>query len=188
MRIPSLIPQIRTNVIKRHKFRFAASGALSIVGPTGATILGALGTVCTVTNTTVAQFNKSFRIRSIEAWAPGSATPATLTLIWIGLANSPNVEVSDTSITASFPAHIKTSPPPESSAWLWQVTGATQVFFITGPTGTVLDLDVDYIETDQTFAASTQAVSVGVLSQCYYLALDGPTSNLLVPVALTTTS
>ncbi len=185
------IPQFESNIRLSHRFRFTASSALSLSSITGATLLGALGTVCTVVNTTVAQFARAFRIKSVEMWAPISSTstaPVSCTIVWFGFGNSPNIERTGTSISNAQPAHLRSTPPKESLAGFWQLTGSTNIFFLTAPGGTVVDLEVEYVLVDQATATSTQTVAAGTLGNVYYLALDGPTTNLLVPVGLATTA
>jgi urea transporter len=53
--------------------------------------------------------------------------------------------------------------------------------------GAVIDLAVDFTLSGQ-FEAFTQVVATAVVGTVYYLALDGPSSNTLVPVGVPTTS
>ncbi len=60
--------------------------------------------------------------------------------------------------------------------------------FLSGPSGTLVDLDVEMVFVDQASAGTSINLTTVTVAQVYYLALDGPTTNLLVPVGLTTTS
>lgn len=182
-------PQLNSNIIKHHKFRFsvtsAFTGSVSI-----AKILGALGTVCTVVNTTVTAFNRSFKIRKIELWTPPPAqgSLATTSIEWLGSENSPSREVSDTVMSVSRPGHIVMKPPKNSLASFWQQGNSNTVLFsLVAPVGTVIDFSVDYIEYDDEATNISIAVATGVLGNIYYLALDHGTSDKVVPVSLSTT-
>jgi len=174
--------------MKSHKFRFVATSVFS-GNIRQEDIGGALGTIATVTNSTVTLINETFKIKKVEMWTPPASqgAAATCSLNWIGGSFAPNKEVSDTSVSVSFPAHIVSKPPPNSSASFWQnVAGSTAMFTVVCPAGTIIDLSVSYIEGDDE-SVNTSAVATAVLGHTYYLALDGPTTNLLVPVSLTTT-
>jgi len=185
-----VIPQLRTNVVKTHRFRFIASSALVNVPLTPTSLLGACGGVCTVANSVLTPFNRTVKIARLEMWAPtsSSTTGATCAVNWIGSGSSPNLEVSDTTINVSRPAHVLAYPPADSLSAFWSQPAATQLCTLSGPGGTVVDITLRYIETDQTTAVSDQAITTGTLKVQYYLALDGPGTNLLVPVSLNTTS
>jgi len=182
------IPPLRSNVVKHHRFRFTASSACVKSQITGTTLLGACGVVGTVVNTTGAYVNRTVRLRSVHVWAPTatSNSPTTCAVEWLGSANSPNLEISDTSINVSKPASLHVKPPPNSLASFWTGFSST-IFLLDCPGGSVVDVSVDYIEMDTTTPVTTglTTVALGVL---YYLALDGPATNKLVPVSLTTTS
>ncbi len=181
-------PQISTNIVVRHTYRFAASAAFSgAISPSK--VLAALGTMGTVANTTVSFLFKCFRLRSLNLWAPPSSQGSTVTtsVEWLGTANSPNYEVSDTSVSVSRPAHVKAVPPKTSLASFWQVASGTALFNLVAPAGTIIDMSVDMIMVDQTSASTTIGAATVTLGEIYYLALDHGTSDLLVPVSLTTT-
>jgi len=184
-------PQFNSNVVKHHKFRFLASSAVANVTITNFNVLAALGGVGTVANSTITQFNKSFRIKSIEIWTPPASqgASATCAVEWLAPANSPNWEVSDSSMNPTYPAHILARPPPNSLASFWNAVSTSQnMFEITASGGSIVDLVVDYIEDDQEAANNTTTgVATVVLGNKYYLALDGVTTHLLVPVSLNTT-
>ncbi len=181
-------PQIATNLICSHRYRFAASGAYS-GAITCAQVLQSLGVMGTVVNTTASLLFKCFRLKKLELWAPPPSQGSTVTISveWLGSSNSPNREDSDTHVSVSRPAHLVCKPPPESLAKFWQVFTGTTLFNIVAPVGTIIDMSVDMIMVDQTTASSTVAAATVVLGKVYYLALDHGTSDLLVPVSLTTT-
>jgi hypothetical protein len=60
------------------------------------------------------------------------------------------------------------------------------VFLITCTVGSVVDVHVSF-RTSGAIAAGTHSVTTATLGNIYYLALDGPSSNVYVPVGLPTT-
>ncbi len=182
-------PQMLSNVVLQHKFRYLSSGSFSGTIASNQ-ILNSLGVVCTVVNTTAVTLFKSFRLTSVEIWSPPASQGAasTISIEWLGSGNSPSKEYSDTTLSVSRNAHIRCSPPKQSLASFWQNGGTTVNYFtLNVPAATVIDLHYEYIEQDDEAAPSTVAIATGVLGNTYYLALDHGTSDLLVPVRLTTT-
>lgn len=182
------VPQISSNVMKSHVFRFVATSAFS-GNITQTQIGGASGTIATVTNSTVAYINETFKVRRLRIWTPPASqgAAATCSINWIGGSFAPNKEISDTSVSVAVPAHVDSRPPPNSSGAFWQnMAGSTAIFTLVCPAGSIIDLHIDYIEGDDE-GVNSAAVAAAVLGHTYYLALDGPASNLLVPVSLTTT-
>jgi len=181
-------PQIATNLIVSHRYRFAASASFSgAISP--AKVLSSLGVMGTVVNTTSSQLFKCFRLKRLEIWAPPPSQGSTVTtsVEWLGSANSPNLEVSDTHVSVSRPAHLIAIPPKESLASFWQVDSGSALFNLVAPVGSIIDMSLDMIMVDQSTASGTVATATAVLGKIYYLALDHGTSDLLVPVSLTTT-
>jgi hypothetical protein len=184
-------PQMESNLKLTHKFRFQASAAEANFAITDSSVIGALGGICTVTNSTVTNFAQSFRIKSLEMWAPPASqgAAATVSVEWFGFGNSPNIEHSDTTLSVSRNAHIKSAPPSSSLASFWQKGTSTNLFILNFGTNTIIDLIVEIMMADQETALETTSVSAGVLGHIYYLALDQELgSHILVPVSLNTTS
>jgi hypothetical protein len=183
-------PQFNSNIKHNHRFRFLGitSTFSGVISPK--MMLSATGVIATVTNTTAALIHFSGRIKSIEMWCPPASqgAAATCSVEWVGGNNSPNVEVSDTSVSVSKPAHLKSKPPFNSLAAFWQINSNTSALFtLLCPVGTIIDLVLDLVFNDQD-ATTVTTVTTGVLSTIYYLALDHGTSDKLVPVSLQTTT
>jgi len=184
-------PQIRSNPQLRHKYRFAVGSAGTYI-ITNSDVLLACGVICTTANSVVTGIFSSFRIRSIEVWGGfvGSSTsnaPTTVAVNWNG---APifvaNAEVSDTSVSSAYPAHIVARPPKNTNASFWQTASSNSLFDLVVPTNAMIDLEVDLIMSDNQDAV-TGTVTTGTLGTEYFLALDGAASNDLVPVSLNTT-
>ncbi len=186
---PPKIPSIRSNLQIRHRFRFRATAAIVAVGISDTQILGTFGNVCTVANSAVATLAKTWRLHSLEMWSPvvTNGTPITVSCE-LQVVNAPNREWSDTAISTTMPAHIKVRPPKDSLLSMWRIGASSTPFLLNCPTGTIVDLDVSFIMDDDSATLATVTVAAGTLGSYYYLALDGPTTNLLVPVSLQTTA
>ncbi len=181
-------PQMSSNIVKKHKYRFVASSAFS-GAISSLQCFGASGTIGTVLNTTVVGKNQSMRIISIELWSPppSQGSSATCSIEWAGTNQSPTQEFSDTSISVTKPAHVFSRPPLDSLCAFWQTAPSINTMMnLVCPAGTIIDLKLALIECDGE-SPVTFAVSTAVLGQSYYLALDHGTSDKLVPVSLQTT-
>lgn len=199
-------PPFEALIKKRHTFRFVSSSAYS-GDITAGDIAGALGGICTVANTTLACYNLGFKINSVELWAAGSeSTPVQVSLTWGAgdtsaalpatggayLAGFLPSTISDTSVGVSQSAHIKAYPPKNSLSGNWftlqNFPSATVAFGLNVPQGCTIDLNISYFEqSGLDYSDVNVNISNGTLSDIYYLALDGPTSNKLVPINMITT-
>jgi len=183
-------PPHQSNIRLNHKFRFMAL-ATELSTITSQNVLGALGTLGTITNTAVGTCAESFRIKKLSIWSPpasqGAAT--TISVEWIGTQQSPSIEVSDSSNSVSRPAHISSAPPKNSNAAFWHTPqiGNENLFNLSLFANSIVDLDVEYILLDDAANKVSLAVTTAVIGNPYYLALDGPTNNNIVPLSLSTT-
>ncbi len=186
---PYKVPQLDTNIRVTHKYRFSASNAQVAVPIEDTDLIGVMGGVCSVLNSTFTPMFNSVKVKCIEIWAPLASvgTPTSCAIEWTGTANSPNVEVSDTTVTATFPAYIKTRPPKNSLASFWQVASSTALCLITCPQGSIIDVTLSGIMNDNEANSTSIGITSGVVGKVYYLYLTGQTSAALVPIALTST-
>jgi len=183
------VPMLRSNLIMSHTFRFT-SASNSALAVTANSLIGVCGVKGTVLNTLTSALFDSVRVKSVKIWSPPSAQGAAVTcsVLWASGVNSPAVEVSDTSVSTAVPAHITSTPPPQSLASFWQRSAATTIFTTVAPVGSIIDVALEMILSDDdgglpvTFATATAA-----LGQNYYLALDGVAVHQYTPVSLTTT-
>jgi hypothetical protein len=180
------IPMISSNVKGQHRFRFIASAAISAVSILTGDVLKTSG-LFAVTTTTLYPVNKTFRLKSVEVWAPTatSTTGAICSIEWPTNQTGPTSEVSDISINVSEPAHIIAIPPKDSIASFWQQDGTTSMFILTCPGGSVVDISIDYVQDDDGVASSFPITVVGATAgTIYYGFLDGDATHLLTPVSL----
>lgn len=185
-------PQFNSNIRVSHSYRFIAdTTGVSNKVITSALIMGAAGSICTVANTTVNSMFTCFKIKDVKIWSPVSQQGAntTCSVEWIGTAQAPSIEISDSSSSVSQPATVSCKPPRNSNAAFWQNPniGSNNLFNITAPAGSIVDLGLDLIMCDEVAASYPTTVAAGVLGHPYYLALDGTVGNHLPPASLSST-
>jgi len=185
----SLPPMIDlTPVVKRHVFRYvSASGGVATV--TYNSVIGACGGICTATNSIIRPWASSFKLHRVTIW-PGVSTTGveTCNLEWASASNYEKDAFKDRTVPQGVTSSSALSfvPPKESSAAFWNTGGSNALCFITTSPGSVVDVELTF-----TISASqsnpTQTIATGVLSQPYYLYLDGSTAHTLKPSALQST-
>jgi hypothetical protein len=137
----------------------------------------------------------SMRLKSVEIWAPPASqgSSSTCSVEWAATPNSAFSEVSDTSMSVSNPAYVKARPPRNSRASWWQNVGdlAEQLMFLIAPSGSVIDIVVEYILYDDDSGTNPLliVVTTATIGQMYYLALDTGVAgtHIYPPVSLSTT-
>jgi hypothetical protein len=84
---------------------------------------------------------------------------------------------------------VDTTPPLNCAASFWQrpLDGSINLFALTAPTGSIIDVVVESLLADTGVASSVFYTATDVIGVVYYLALDGPANHTYVPVSLTTT-
>ncbi len=182
-------PQIITSPVYTHTLRFVANAAASAVPISAKQLLGAIGTVCSVSNSTVCAIASSCRVKKVSMWGPATGTiDNTLQLRWVGsTVDSKNYEVSDTSFSSATMSHVSGKPPKNTLASFWKNANFTDpLFLISCPQNTVIDVQVNFMLTDQA-GSTTFSVATASLGFFYYLYLDNSGSNKFVPVGLVTT-
>lgn len=133
--------------------------------------------VVTTATTTNYELLDSIRIRSIEMWCPATAI-GTSSLISIsedsstgGLAN-PSRTVSDMTMGVSRPGHVYWTPRPGSliDSWLNPSVANANVFTISCPGGTIMDVKFQYVLGDGTVNATAAPATgaSGTAGQVYF--------------------
>lgn len=182
--------QIASNIQLHHRFRFVSTNATP-TAVTARSLLFASGGICTIANSFLSPIYASCKIGLIEMWSPPASqgASATCSVDWSGFANSPNREVSDTTVSVATPAHLVTQPPSMSLAKFWQQDSTTTLFTLVAPVGTIIDVTLQLILNDgDAVSAQSQAVTTGTLGVLYYLSLDPNATHRYTPVSLTTTT
>jgi len=181
-------PQLSSNIVVRHRFRFLSTSA-NATPITGVTLGGAAGTRTAVVNTSVGVLSDYVRLQRITILAPPASqgSAASCSINWAGT-NSPDIESSDTTNSVASPARVSNAPPARSLASFWHATtDSSTLCTLVAPVGSIIDVDVAFVLSDSGTVTQTLAVSTAASDTTYYLALDGPTTNLYTPVSLTTT-
>lgn len=114
-------------------------------------------------------------------------TLSTASIEWLST-YGPSKEVSDTG-TPLHPALLISSPPPQSLAGFWSLTGVNesdQLLALTVPIGAIVDVWVEQIVNDGQTPVTQSISNTATAGQVYALAFDGVSSNKLVPVSYTT--
>jgi hypothetical protein len=184
--------QIRSNIIVSHRFRYTSTSG-NPVTITQTNLLSACGVVGLVVNSTVNCIASTVRLREIEIWTPPAAqgSAATCSAQFSTSTGAESIEeVSDTTVSTAVPAHIKFRPSRTCIASFWDspATGnTTPVLILTAPAGSIVDCLLDFILTDTFATPNVIGVVTDVVGTLYWLALDGPVSNQLIPTSLRTT-
>jgi len=179
-----LVHRVKTVI----RFYASASGTNTVSVPS---ILGALGGVCVSSNSTLQPWASSFRIRQVDLYPAANASGEDAANVqWdTGLSGFVRDELKDITmpIGITIASKVSSNPSPKTLASDWiSCTETGNVFSLNVASGTIIDIHIDYT-LSATFKAPTIAISTGTSGNIYYLALDGPSTNVFVPVALTTT-
>jgi len=190
---PTLPPELEMVFMVHKTLRFLASGAFSN-NITGQMIAGACGGICTITNSSVSCFASSAKIHKITIWPSVSLTAPSPEVIWY----SPvTVVEKDESKSRTIPSGVTVdravvSRPPRNTLavdWMNLVSiGTTSLFkLLNVPSASVIDLSLTFTLSNNILSQNLGVVT-GVLTNVYYLALDGPGTNILRPIGVPTTA
>jgi len=190
--ISHLPPKLDVTPTVNHTYRYLCSGAGTPTNTTIGELFGALGTTCTVTNTTVTCWYTSVRIVSIRIY-PVVGGAGSVSVLWnspisgVGRDTEPNNMLpGGATMVTDFIAY----PPAHSFCGDWMnssLTNTQTIFTISSPPGSIIDLHV-MATNSNVFGPYQRAITTGTLAFPYYLSLDGTTSNRVIPVGLPTTS
>jgi hypothetical protein len=183
-------PGFTASVASSHKFRFKVTSTVDNDYAKSSDLLNLL-LMNTGSSTTYYRLIQGIKIKKVSMWAyANSATPVTLNMQWTS-EYGPAKMVSDTSGGSTYPAHISSTPPVNSAASFWRISGVdeTQVIFtIDAPIGTIIDVDCDlYLQDNVTGLYNPVAVTgavTGTLGIMYGSALDQSNSAVIKPEGL----
>ncbi len=194
---PSAPPVFQSSVYFRKKLRYQASAAITTTATPSQ--IGSYFVMGTVVNTTVTKWVNQIRIRSVTLWAGPNATtftPTTISLQFNGTlaqVSGTNRTYSDQSMGSNSIAHLRVKPDPMSTAADWvnvggaAAPGTSPIFTYTLPAGGIIEIDCDVTVANDDSVVSTISAATVVLGQLYALALDHGTSDVVVPLSVTTT-
>jgi hypothetical protein len=179
-------PAFKPTLSLSHKFRFtcAAGGTVQV------NRANLLNLVCVATTaTTTVRVIEAIRLRRVEIWtnpvALGSP-PTTCQLEWQG-SNAPSTVISDTSMGVR-PAHIRTSPPPNSSNRWWSMSGTDEgdvLFDMVLPANSIIDVTTQVRMVEQETPTAGDVPAGATVGRLYGDYLDGIISGLCAPVGFT---
>jgi hypothetical protein len=135
-----------------------------------------------------ARIISGIRLKRIEIYSTGQDT--AISLEWLS-AYGPTRELTDQSLTTASVACIRSSPPPQSVAGFWSMTGTNEsevlLAITTAGTATVVDVWVDMIMYDGESPVTVATSASGTIGQTYMSYFDGPGSGAtFVPQSYTT--
>lgn len=180
---------LNTTPIVRATLRFESTAALVRYAVSVGEVLGACGGICTVANSALTCWATSVRVKTIRIYPPvqGSAIlaqPAEVT--WIGATGTGQKDnVKDRTIPygVSIGTMLRTTPPKNTFASMWQAASAASVglFELTIEDACIIELDVIYTLAN-TLATIDRTIASGVLSNAYYLYLDDTGGSTIAPL------
>jgi hypothetical protein len=165
----------------------------NIVSVSVSDMIGALGGICTVTNSVFKPWTSSIRIRKVVCWPPaGAATaPSFAQVLWNSGVSGVN---KDSELCFDVPAGITqtgsvTFTPPKrtlAADWMAASIGTTNIFTFSCSEGTIVDFHFE-ATLQNNFSPGTLSITTGTQSSAYYLPLDGASSHQYLPLHLPTT-
>jgi hypothetical protein len=179
--------QFKSNVELKHRFRFQAStaGSYSIARSQILNLLcESSGTAAAYRIMSGAKLNR-VEVFGVAGGGTNDYSASTVSLEWLSNLG-PTSETSDTG-NAMNPPHIVCSPPPQSLASFWSITGQNEseiLFTVTVAIGGVIDIWLSAVLFDGETPVSATVTSFGTLGQLYALPLDQSAGvGNLVPVS-----
>lgn len=192
MGAPLLPPKLDRITAVRTVRRLSISSNASNAAVTRDSLASTLGGIVTVANTTVTMWASSYRILKIVVW-PAAGSTVTLDAVIGGTAeqalNRESMPGSDmpSGITLDVPLVFR--PRRESYLSLWQtvgVNGTDQLFALSGASGAIIDLHMQYTLFSGVGAVGKTATTSSTvpLGDVVYMPMD--TGNKTSAVALNT--
>jgi hypothetical protein len=173
---PPYVPTMKLS----QKFRFTSGANSGTFSVTRANILDLIGYATTPTS--AVRLFEALRLKRVEIWGNNTAGALqNVELEWIG-ENSPSVIISDTSMGVR-PAHVRSTPPTESSNRWWSLSGFSEtdvLFSLTVPINAIIDVQLEARVVEKEAPTLLSVLPVGAtVGQLYGNYLDGITSGKL---------
>jgi hypothetical protein len=180
---PRVPLQFSATVRFKHKFRFQCmtSSFSSPVTISRANLLSLLS-MNTSGGTTNYRIITGIKLNRIEIFGTANVSgfsSSTVSVEWLSNLG-PSTLTSDSSGSPAYPAHMVTTPPPQSLSSFWSLSGINEtenLFTIVAPTLSIIDVWCDVVlmngETPHTVPSSNS----GTLGTLYLLALDSSGGN-----------
>jgi hypothetical protein len=184
-------PTLRPNIQTKHKFRFYSDTSASST-ITNRNLLTAAGCIVTTNNSTATSVWMSVKIISVEVWSIPATGTSTCSVEWKGDTDYAGVsqqQVTDTSLSPTFPAHLISRPPSGTLSSFWHEGGSdTDLFTVSVDGSGIVDVTLQLILRDApSSATATLSIASGTLGTMIYSPLDG-SGDKFTPAGLTTTT
>jgi hypothetical protein len=131
---------------------------------------------------------QAVKLNRIEIWSSQSsgASVSTVSILWQTQYGA-QIEHSDSSTSTTFPAHLITTPPPQSLASFWSTNGSDEsevLFQVSANQYSIIDVHMDLVMAD---GAGVTVTTTGNTTAdfVYICCLDGAASaGVLTPVSV----
>lgn len=183
-----LPPQFKSDVVIKHRFRYQSNGASAAVNITRKDLLNCLF----MSSNGLGQNYRlcaAARLKRVEIWGMGGSSnvanaTTTISAKWHSQ-YAPSTEISDTGTIYKM-AHLSTSPPAQSLAGFWSLTGnnETEVLLtLQIDQGYIVDLWLDLVLNDGEAAVLNNTTATGATGVTYEGYADASSTKLLFPVS-----
>jgi hypothetical protein len=117
------------------------------------------------------------KVRAVEVWAApllGSAVSVGVAFDSVSAGEIGDLRWHTDTSMAVQPAHVKARPSPKSQAAQFQPQSAASAFHLTCPTGSVVDVELTFVQSAQLVSNFATNVGVGLTTGAsYWRGLDG---------------
>jgi len=183
-------PQFRSQIEVSRRWRFQQLGSSSYAYGIARSDLLNLLMVNLSGTTNNSRLIAGVKIRRIEMWgiSNGSTTQntGTISVEWLSQFG-PSLEVSDTAIPSIRPPYLTATPPAQSAASFWSLTGKNEsevLFNVAGSlSGSIMDIFLDVIFYDGESVVNITTTNAGTAGQLYMGTLPGSAPTTFVPVS-----
>jgi len=172
--------QLKTNLEIKHQYRFTSTAATS-TSITDTLLLSAAGVVASTAVLGKSIF-QAVKINQIEIFTPPASQGASATCsILFPPSAAANYamprEITDTTVSVSEPAHVLTSPPPNSAASFWNGPSGANLFTLVAPTGSIIDVWLSLVLADgpADYNLPTATLVGASVGATYFCSLDSST-------------
>lgn len=176
---PSLPPTIECTPALSHRYRYFANATATNANVTVGNLLGAMGGICTVANSTISSICSSVRVKRVSIYSGVVSTGAVnAELTWFAGGSS---FTKDDSKESSVPEGITmervlvTRPPAKALASFWQNSASVSnvLFQITCQGGSLIDVEMVGTLGNNLSNVAITGYSTATLATVYYGRLDG---------------
>ncbi len=181
---PPTPPQFSASKRITGRARYLAASANAGLSITRAFLLNHL-VLNSASGTTNYRILSGFRLRSIEMWQSSATSTTALSVEWTS-SYGPSTVISDTPVGTAFAAHVSSSPPRDSQAAFWSLTGSNEsevVMILSFDQQAVIDITFEAIVQNGEAPVAVTTTASGTAGAVYMTYLSGVTTTTLPPVS-----